>query len=139
MPAVTVPVSLKAGFSPARPSAEVSGANAAVRVDHAALAFDRNNFVREFAFGLGLCGPFVAFHGEDFLFVAGNLILLGKVFGRLAHGDIGVVSSIDEDGIGHGIEARDGHAGHALNPGAYENVSGSQLYGASGLVNSLHG
>ena len=91
LPAVTVPPSRKTGFSWRQPLEGGAGPGAVVLGHHGAVGQrHRDDLALEEAVLLGRHGPGLGEQGELVHLLAGDLLVLGHVLGRLAHGDVDV-------------------------------------------------
>ncbi len=135
LPAVTVPLAWKTGFSLARASSEVSarGPSSCLKVASTGLALpfplggrtcncDGHDFV--FEFSGGDCGErlLVALVGELVHLLAGDAVVGRDALGGEAHGHVGAGVVVDEPGVDGDFVAAEGHVRHALGAAGDDDV-----------------
>ena len=138
VPAVTVPSASKAGSRPARTSALVPGADAAVALHRAVAGRDRNHLAGVLAVVPGGGGAGVARDRQRLLLLARDLVLAGEVLGGLAHGHVGALALLVEVGVGRRVKAAHGHAAHGFDAGADERLAGIHADRTGSDVDRLH-
>ena len=135
LPAVTVPLAWKTGFSFWSASKEVSarGPSSWVKVLVVGLSLtfsvrcggddvDRDDLVGEVAGGDGVEGLCVGFERELVLFFTAYAVMFRDAFGGEAHGHVAAGVVFDQPGVDRDLVAAEGHVRHALGAAGDDDV-----------------